>query len=296
MSAQNRKINSREREIGVRLKVFRTGIKYSQASFAEIIGLSRDQLASVEYGRTPLKYGVAWRIRLAFGLSMDWLRGGDMSPDDLGEDRLLPHPDYGGVGNNALFTRVLDGIYPLSGDAPFSRTKRRPRVDPTELAHRWLMLLALRDRLELWIASLPDGYTRNFAGQLDRFAGDYLKSFPANPPELIQARLDGLRWEKMRADAARKVPGMLSSLPKPGNKPAVAEKVKRLTTAGVPEPALPRLLKRLSQATQERGYKTQLAAWLGVHRQMVTDWLSGKQKPGGETTLQLLQWIEQQVQ
>src|SRR5580692_8145357 len=118
MSASNGKMNPRERAIGARLKAFREGIKYSQASFAEIIGLTRDQLASVEYGRTPLKYSVAWQIRLAFGLSLDWLWGGDMSPDDLAEDRNLPHPDSARAGKNALLTDIFKESHQLSGNEP----------------------------------------------------------------------------------------------------------------------------------------------------------------------------------
>jgi transcriptional regulator with XRE-family HTH domain len=66
-----------------------------------------------------------------------------------------------------------------------------------------------------------------------------------------------------------------------------------LTTENV-QPVLPKLIQRLKRATEERGKKVELAEWLGVHRQMVTDWLSGKQEPGGEITLQLLHWVEQQ--
>jgi DNA-binding transcriptional regulator YiaG len=60
------------------------------------------------------------------------------------------------------------------------------------------------------------------------------------------------------------------------------------------QPVLPKLIERLKRATEARGSKAELAAWLGVHRQSVTDWLSGKQEPGGEITLRLLTWVEQQ--
>ena len=66
-----------------------------------------------------------------------------------------------------------------------------------------------------------------------------------------------------------------------------------LTTDGV-KPVMPSLIQRLKRATKERGQKSALAKWLGVHRQCVADWLSGKQSPGGEYTLQLLKWVELQ--
>ncbi|MGC9942050.1 MAG: helix-turn-helix transcriptional regulator [Verrucomicrobiota bacterium] len=289
-------MNEREREIGARLKSFREGIKYSQASFADIIGLTRDQLAGVEYGRTPLKYAIACKIRFAFGLSLDWLCGGDMSPDDLSEDGKLPHPDSARIGRRALLTEVVEELEHRSGNEPRLAVKRQRRVDPAELNHRWFMVLALRNQLEDWFARVPDGYTRDFGDQLGRFAADYLKSIPPDPPELIQARLDGLLWEKMRAEAARKIFNWPVWPGDDKNRRAANNKAKTLTMEKTPVPALPHLIKRLNQATQARGSKIQLAAWLGVHRQMVTDWLSGKQKPGGEITLQLLQWVERKQQ
>jgi transcriptional regulator with XRE-family HTH domain len=294
VSVINRKMSPRQREIGARLKAFREGIKYSQASFAEILGLTRDQLASVEYGRTPLKYSVAWQIRFAFGLSLDWLWGGEMSPDDLTEDRHLPHPDSSRAGKNALLTDVFNDVHQLSGVEPRTVKGRKVRIEAPELAHRWLVVLALRHQIDSWIASIPDGHTNDFAEKLAQFADDHLKSLPADPPELIQARFDGLLWEKMRADLARKVPEMPFLKNKPPNDDACVKKVKTLTYKDSPEPAWPRLLDRLNRATQAHGSKVELAAWLGVHRQMVTDWLSDKQRPGGEIALQLLQWVERQ--
>jgi len=76
-------------------------------------------------------------------------------------------------------------------------------------------------------------------------------------------------------------------------KEGLTNKVYSLTSSGV-QPVLPKLIGRLKNATSERGQKIALAKWLGVHRQCVTDWLSGKQEPGGEITLRLLKWVEQQ--
>jgi len=57
---------------------------------------------------------------------------------------------------------------------------------------------------------------------------------------------------------------------------------------------LPELLKRLEKATTQRGKKTELAKFMGVSKTRIWQWLSGENEPGGETTLQLLQWVEQQ--
>lgn len=67
-----------------------------------------------------------------------------------------------------------------------------------------------------------------------------------------------------------------------------------LVTNEAVKPILPQLLKRLKAATEARGQKAALAKYLDVLPQMVSQWLSGAREPGGETTLRLLHWVEQQ--
>jgi transcriptional regulator with XRE-family HTH domain len=55
-----------------------------------------------------------------------------------------------------------------------------------------------------------------------------------------------------------------------------------------------RLRDRLNRATAAKGMKTQLAAKMGVPLPCISDWLSGKREPAGDTTLRLLHWVEQQ--
>jgi transcriptional regulator with XRE-family HTH domain len=54
------------------------------------------------------------------------------------------------------------------------------------------------------------------------------------------------------------------------------------------------LLDRLNKATSQRGMKSKLAKVMGVPLSNVSQWLSGEREPGGETTLRLLRWVEQQ--
>jgi transcriptional regulator with XRE-family HTH domain len=56
---------------------------------------------------------------------------------------------------------------------------------------------------------------------------------------------------------------------------------------------LAQLLERLNRATVAKGRKAELAEYLKAPRPCVSDWLSGKREPSGETTLRLLQWVEQ---
>ena len=55
-----------------------------------------------------------------------------------------------------------------------------------------------------------------------------------------------------------------------------------------------KLLDRLNKATSQRGMKSKLAKVMGVPLVNISQWLSGAREPGGETTLRLLHWVEQQ--
>ena len=57
---------------------------------------------------------------------------------------------------------------------------------------------------------------------------------------------------------------------------------------------LPSLLDRLNRATSETGKISALADFLGAPLASVSRWLSGKREPGGEITLKMLKWVEQQ--
>jgi transcriptional regulator with XRE-family HTH domain len=52
------------------------------------------------------------------------------------------------------------------------------------------------------------------------------------------------------------------------------------------------LLARANRIASARGKKSELARFLRVPRQRINDWLSGARAPGGEVTLQLLEWVQ----
>ena len=54
------------------------------------------------------------------------------------------------------------------------------------------------------------------------------------------------------------------------------------------------LLGRASRLTSARGKKTELAKFLGVSPQRVTNWLSMDRAPNGEITLLMQQWVTAQ--
>lgn len=62
--------------------------------------------------------------------------------------------------------------------------------------------------------------------------------------------------------------------------------------ADVKTAMLPSLIERLNAVTQVRGKKSELAQFLEVPAARVSEWLAKRKEPGGETTLQLLAWVE----
>lgn len=97
-------MDDREKAICARVRQFREQIKWPQPAFAYEIGVTRDQLASVEYGRTPLKYSLAYAVCYTFDVSEYWLA--------TGRGPLTPYhrtgPSPGSLPEKSLFSEVFD--------------------------------------------------------------------------------------------------------------------------------------------------------------------------------------------
>jgi hypothetical protein len=137
------------------------------------------------------------------------------------------------------------------------------------------------------------------------FLGSLEAAFKSIPPKFQEALTTNLA-ATLAAFTSKNQPAFLafakSRKPKRENKTE-----KELTDAASSEklrpdmkPQLPSLLERLNRATKETGKMSALADFLGkatrkhVPLASVSRWLSGKREPGGEITLMLLQWVEQQ--
>lgn len=57
---------------------------------------------------------------------------------------------------------------------------------------------------------------------------------------------------------------------------------------------LEKLIERVNCLASKRGSRAELASFLKVFPGRVSEWLSGKSKPGGDVTLRLLAWAEQE--
>jgi len=55
-----------------------------------------------------------------------------------------------------------------------------------------------------------------------------------------------------------------------------------------------KLIEQVKRAASKPGAKVALARALDVAPARISEWLSGEKEPGGEYTLRLLRWVEQQ--
>ncbi len=115
-----------------------------------------------------------------------------------------------------------------------------------------------------WIPAPKQAYFHEFVGEADPSRRD-----------INVAVLDHQRHERLRRSEKSKLTNINALVNIPGM-----------------QPKFPTLLARLKLATEERGNKTTLANYLEVPLVRVSQWLSGKREPGGEVTLQMLQWVE----
>jgi len=190
------KLNERECAICSRVKLIRKSIKWAQEPFANQLGITRDQLANIESARTPLRYEIAWKIRVIFGLSLAWLADGEQLPDSLECDD-LPLPELTGLTKSALLSEVSDKIHglkklPAIGVSP----SKKLHLNADRLQHRIWCLTSFRSEIAAWIARVPDAHIHQFSDKLIEFANTYLTSIPADDEALIQARHDAMLWPK----------------------------------------------------------------------------------------------------
>ena len=282
-------MNDWERETGARVKTVRESIRWSQSAFAGQLGITKDQLASVEYGRTPLRYDIAWRLRQTFGISLRWLEAGFSFPDAFELDG-LPTPAATGLPVRALLSEVVRKFQSTAAPAPKvirPQAKEAPEL-VTEAMYRASSEALLKARIEEWIARLPDGRVPCFTEQISAVGEALVVSFPKEPVGVVQRRREEIMWQRMRVTNARKMldaaalqKKMLTGAAISGTMPSVKSQVDNLVVT-------------LNRLTGKRGKKTELARFLGAPLASVSRWLSGDRVPGADTTLSMLTWVKQQ--
>jgi transcriptional regulator with XRE-family HTH domain len=248
--------------IGARLRAFREMLQIPRARFAVSIGCGSERIAAYEAGRARLPYWVFKAMADRYHLHPRWLAEEAGSPQL--KNAFNDSHFIASVSRHALFTDVYDKF--LSGQL---LEEANTAAAAAEMVIEELTDLATLLK-ELETARLSPAAR----AKIQQFQSKYSQLADKAQQEL-ETR-DAIHLKTVHLFGA-------------------AEKADSLTTT-TEQPALPKLINRLKQATAAHGKKSELAEFLGVHRQMVTHWLSGKQEPGGEMTLRMLQWVEKQEQ
>lgn len=257
-----------DREVAIcrRFRDARLHAKWKMPDFANELEIPRDRLASYEYARSPIRYSLARKMCDRFNINQRWLATGRLPSRHYVDVHAYTE---GQIPDKMLFSEAYDIFLSKPLDAQIAQLAKGLHCSEEEIENNW-------QRIGV---SWPVGYPG------------------AKLSELYHQRLSQFRLHKQPEGVQKKIYQQLNAvldqlLPGGGINTRLTIKADSLTNTSV-QPILPKLIQRLKRATEARGSKSELAKWLGVHRQSVTDWLSGKQKPGGEITLKLLQWVEQ---
>ncbi len=278
-----------ERAICRRLREFRLKTGFSQAQFAAFVGLRYVAYAGFEYARTQLNYHAARKI-----LSIFWQLNPIWLADGIGEmlesrDFEFPSTEECGAGQRSLFSGVFRGAL----RSRFLKARVSKIRDPG-LPVRWFPfnatpqgILYNKERfgelLSAWLADLPDSKVAEFLDELFLRGAQIYAHYPRNRDkravEQRKAEMYKLEFKHRFGDLAENAP---------------LDKLSESVNLTDVKPLMPGFRERLKKALAERGRKTALAKLLGVPLASVSQWLSGEREPGGEYTLKLLRWVEQQ--
>ena len=239
----------------------------SRAELAKLSGLRHDLITRVEQGRMPLRYADA--VFWLRALVMESPTRSPVNPLWLVDDKqqmqvrwplLLPRPEYIGIPYRTRFSEfVADNRKLLEGLA-----KNPPEGD------------------------LPISWIFPYNAQLIMWQGNLRR---------MERGVAWLRrlWEHSAAQFASKFPLIAQMLRDMEGGQEIRELTERVVSDTVSEMVtLLKLRSELKALTVGYGRKTELANLLGVTRTTVSRWIVGGKEPGGEITLKLLNWVQQQ--
>lgn len=235
------------------MRTEREGTLLSQAFFARSIGLSRDQLASIETGRVPLQADCGVRLCIEMDLNPLWLAYGS----EFEEWRFVKFPPLGAARRRQLFSELMaehreeyertrNGVFAQEEPSVFNSRKSR------DLTIEQRAVVALLDAWEIRIVAEDywalARYLRRAAEEFNLVKGALTQHARAVILSRMKSRDQVSRWDKLR--------------------------------------------ERLIRATEPIGARSALALAMNVSRQAVSEWLRKRDRaPAAETTLRLLEWV-----
>jgi transcriptional regulator with XRE-family HTH domain len=278
-------MNDFERAICARVKHFRELIKWSQPDFAKEIGISRDQLANIEYARSPLRYALGVTLCQVFDISGHWLvtgegqmRGGHPA---LWVVEFEPQHYF-----NCTFSEVYfrnPGVFKPEEKAGSELiSEPTPGFDP----EAWLMRSVYH-----WFHynKFPDAlHSELFAKGVANAAENILEEF-RRAGSAIMPKWSAKSFPFIPQNPLQKIPaGIETSAESEIKRLHITSEVRKVS--GVPT-EIKKLLTDVRSLVSQKGMKAKLAAHLEVPQSRLSEWLAGKYEPSGEIALRLRNWV-----
>ncbi len=246
-----------ETEICKRVRIVREAARLSRPMFGRFLALDSSKLANIESLRVPLDYISGAMICRVFRVSPRWLTTGQGRPTLV------------------LSQRAFDPVPEMSARTPFSefyashlsarvaeievdRAKKNVEID---------RVLEQREKSGHNIAESPETFERSWLEAAQQVGA--VEQFEISA-ELARAAFGSPFTVEFENELAI-VTGFDDKM-YPMHKPIAPSD----------------LVNQVKTLTAERGTKSALAARLGVSRQRLNEWLSGRSKPNAHYTLKLL--------
>ncbi len=253
-------IPARETAICLRVRAFRTDLRLSRVALASVLNVNTLKLANIEHERTLLRFDIAAKLINGYNLNPRWLAEGTSS--------------------------ILSSF----------------RIEH-ELNLRITPSLLFSEAYDLYLKT-PVQQHEMLAANIMSAGYDLIRQPPGLPQEkdykTFAMRLVGKFLEPLERTEQGRFVGKLLAMLNDFQADARTNCEKPLLTytsefrnSNEMKSALKQLLDNVRKLTEPTGMKAKLAVDLGVPQARVTEWLTGKHEPSGQTTLELLGWISE---
>jgi transcriptional regulator with XRE-family HTH domain len=309
-----------EQAICARFRTFRKSLDLTAVAFARQLGIDSSRLASYEHGRVPIRFGLAHTAFVKFRLNLRWLAEGKEPKRYLFH---IPYKLSDRIDRKALFSEVYRLALKHDFEKHFGEIEQHSGAKDAEaVAAEWgdtfgiptagemdpgLFAELVAQRVQDYAASMPPNLFQTLFSAVSETLRRFAETHRAAIAAFKQIAPSG--WGRER-------------YPRPATKEEIAafEKVETHSSTSEPrrqEPAseiqrialdspsengnnipvkteIERLLDKVKRLAAKPGRKAAIAAALGISQSRVSEWLSGVCEPGGQNTLRLLRWVQEQ--
>ena len=278
------KTSNRESQIAARMRQIREKLRLTQAEFADQLGITRQRLASYEEGRVAIRYDLALRLCRQFIVSEKWLATG--SGDMRQVMSLLFDEAVRRIPLDCPFSKAYDEFLGPRFETLLLDFGRNARVTTLKDDDFGFLENLFSERMDYWLGGIKPYEIPTFYYSLIRFGTAWIaerekKGSVPNFADLLPLLAQAPDNSGVIKEASEEQ-GLTSGSLK-GNSECVTSEITKL-------------IERVKRQAEKPGSRAQLARLLDVAPARITEWLKGKKEPGGNYTLRLLRWVEEQEQ